>query len=174
MTLEETIASRQSVRAYQDRPIEEEQLISVLAAANRAPSAGNLQAYEILIVRDADRKNRLVGAALNQEFLAQAPVVLVFCAHPARCAKYGERGRRLYCIQDAAAAVSYAQLAATALGLATCWVGAFDDEKVARILDLPPDLQPVAMLPLGYAAETPQRAARRLLADLVRDLPTLL
>jgi nitroreductase len=109
----------------------------------------------------------LVRAALGQPFLAQAPVVLVFCAHPARTAKYGQRGEQLCAVQDATIAVACAQLAATALGLATCWVGAFDDEAVARAAALPAGERPVAMLPIGYAAETPPRTSRRPLGELV-------
>jgi len=75
----------------------------------------------------------------------------------------------LYCVQDATIAVTYAQLAATAVGLATCWIGAFDESEAARVLSLPPGERPVAMLPVGYAAETPARTSRRPLADLVRE-----
>ncbi len=111
----------------------------ILAAANDAPTAGNLQAYEIIIVRDAARKRQLAAAAWHQDFVAVAPVVLVFCANPDRNrGKYGERGARLYAVQDATIAVTYAQLAATVQGLGTCWVGAFDEGAVPQILNTPP------------------------------------
>lgn len=172
MELFETIQARQSVRAYQSKEIPAEELEAVLSAANQAPSAGNLQAYEIYVTRDSAVKGALAKAARNQDFLAQAPVVLIFCTHPARSAtRYGKRGQRLYCLQDATIAVAYAQLAATALGLATCWVGAFDDEGVARAIDLPPGQHPIAVLPIGYPAESPLRTSRRSLADLVHDVP---
>ncbi len=172
MELFETLQARQSVRAYQSTDVETEKLEAILSAANQAPSAGNLQAYEIYVTRDYTIKHALAKSAWNQDFLAQAPVVLIFCTHPTRSAtRYGERGKQLYCLQDAAIAVAYAQLAATALGLATCWVGAFDDEQVAQAIDLPPDQYPVTILPLGYAAEPPVRTPRRSLADLVHHIP---
>jgi nitroreductase len=104
---------------------------------------------------------------LDQRFLAQAPVVLLYAANATRGAKYGERGAQLYCVQDATIAAAYTQLAATALGLATCWVGAFDDAQVARAAQLPAGQRPVALLPVGYAAETPRRTPRRKLEELV-------
>ncbi|MEJ2559049.1 MAG: nitroreductase family protein [Anaerolineae bacterium] len=117
-------------------------------------------------------KQALAKAAGNQDFLAEAPVVLVFCTHPARsAARYGERGKRLYCLQDASIAIAYAQLAATALGLASCWVGAFNDEQVARAIHLPTSQHPVAILPVGYPGESPLRAPRRSLPDLVHHIP---
>jgi nitroreductase len=172
MELFETIQARQSVRAYQPKELSAEDLEAVLSAANQAPSAGNLQAYEIYVTRDPAVKRTLAEAAWNQDFLAQAPVVLIFCAHPERSAtRYGKRGQQLYCLQDATIGVAYAQLAATALGLATCWVGAFDDEGVARAIDLPPGQRPVAILSIGYPAESPLRRSRRPLTDLVHDVP---
>ena len=97
MNVLEAINARQSIRAYQSKPIEAAKLDAVLAAANRAASAANLQAYRIYVVRDEARKQALVAAAAGQKFLASAPVVLVFAVDPARSAvKYGPRGAHLY------------------------------------------------------------------------------
>jgi len=165
------VDERKSVRAFDDRAFEPEKLQHLLQAVNRAPSAGNLQAYEILLVRDAARKRALVSAAQDQEYLAQAPVVLVFCAHPARAAtKYGGRGEALYAIQDATIACTFAMLAAAELGLASVWIGAFEEQAVAATLNLPTGWRPVAMLPIGYAAQTPDRTPRRKLEDLVHEV----
>ncbi|MDQ7843553.1 MAG: nitroreductase family protein [Armatimonadota bacterium] len=164
-----TVRGRHSIRAFADRPVASKTLQAILDAANRAPSAGNLQAYEIYVVTHLTTREALARAALDQMFVAQAPVVLVFCAHPTRSARrYGERGRTLYCLQDATIACAYAQLAATALGLATVWVGAFDEEAVRRALGAPPGLRPVAILPVGFPAEAPEITGRRPLEDLVR------
>lgn len=167
MNVFEAIQSRRSVRAYEQRAIERGKLRTVLETACQAPSAGNLQAYQVHVVRNEDEKRALAAAALGQEFLVSAPVVLVFCAAPTRSAKYGERGADLYCIQDATVAVAYAQLAATALGLATCWVGAFDEGAVRRALSLAAGERPVILLPLGYAAESPHPRPRRDLEECV-------
>jgi nitroreductase len=163
----EAIKRRRSVRAFAPGAVEEEKVAQVLAAANAAPSAGNLQGYEIFRVARQEERAALARAALDQLFIAQAPVVLVFCANQARsAAKYRERGAKLYAIQDATIACAFAMLAATALGLGTVWIGAFDDGQVARVLGLR-DLLPVALLPIGYPAEAPEPAPRRSLADLV-------
>ena len=165
------IDKRRSVRTFRPLPIEEAKLGQLLNAINLAPSAGNLQAYEVVLVRDAARRMRLARASFGQDFVSQAPVCLVFLANPKRSATdYGERGKRLYCIQDATIAVSYAQLSATALGLATCWVGAFDDSGVLEAVEAKKTgLFPVAVLPIGYAAEDPPAAGRRELEDLLHE-----
>jgi nitroreductase len=170
MEVFEAIKARRSVRAYRDEPVEKEKLDRILEGLNQAPSAGNLQAYEVYRVVHPDLRRKLSKAAQDQQFVCQAPVVLVFCAHAARSAgKYGARGRQLYCVQDATIACTYAMLAATALGLSSVWVGAFDETNVARVLGLPADHRPVAILPIGYAAEQPRTRGRRSLADLVHE-----
>lgn len=166
----DSVSSRHSIRAYKSTPVEEDKLNKILETANAAPSAGNLQAYEMVVVRDSATRQALVRAAWGQSFIAEAPVAIVFVANQRRSsAKYGDRGATLYCVQDATAAVCYAQLAATALGLATCWVGAFDTEAVAKCIGAGPTQIPVAVLPVGYAAETPYRTGRRNLKDIVHE-----
>ncbi len=163
------IRKRRSVRAFASRAVEADKVTRVLEAANAAPSAGNLQGYEIFRITREKERAALARAALDQFFIAQAPVVLVFCANPARsAAKYRERGARLYAVQDATIACAFAMLAATALGLGTCWVGAFNDAAVERVLGCR-GLVPVAILPIGYPAEQPEPAPRRPLSDLVHD-----
>ncbi|MEM5869649.1 MAG: nitroreductase family protein [Candidatus Aenigmatarchaeota archaeon] len=167
----DVLKKRHSVRAFSPRPIEESKIKQILEAVNSSPSAGNLQAYEIFLVQDEKKKRELALASFAQSFIAEAPVVLVFCANPERSGKkYGKRGRSLYSIQDATIAAAYAQLAATALGLASCWVGAFDDEEVLKVLGKPEGLQPVAIIPIGYPAEEPIPTERRKLDDLVHKL----
>ncbi len=164
----DVVGERRSVRAYRDQAIEAADLQRILRAVNGAPSAGNLQAYEVYVVCDPDRRAALVQAAGEQEFLVQAPVVLVFCAHAELAVqRYGRRGTDLYCLQDATIACTFAMLAAAALGLSTVWVGAFDERRVREIICAPEAHRPVAMLPIGYAAETPRRTARRELKVLV-------
>jgi nitroreductase len=156
------LENRRSVRAYSRTPPVAAQIDRILGAARSAPSAGNLQAYLIVLVQDPKMRAALADAALGQTFIADAPTVMVFFADPARSgAKYHERGRKLFSIQDATIAAVYAQLAASALGLASCWVGAFDDDAVIRAVGAPATLRPVAILPLGVAAETPERSPRR-------------
>jgi len=164
----DVVKERHSIRAYNAEPIEPEKLQQILEAINRAPSAGNLQAYEVYLICDANRKTALAKAAYDQEFLIQPPMVFVFCAHADRSAdKYEKRGIELYCVQDATIACTFAMLAAAALGLSTVWVGAFDEDEVRRAIGGPQDHRPVAILPVGYPAESPQTRSRRSLNDIV-------
>jgi nitroreductase len=170
-TLFDVVDQRRSVRVFERDPIDERPLGRILRTANAAPSAGNLQSYEIYVVREKQLREQLAAAALSQDFLAAAPIVLVFCANRRRnSARYGERGRDLYAVQDATIACTFAMLAAAALGLATVWVGAFDEDDVRRIVGAPAHERPVAMLPIGLAAEAPERPPRRPLGDLVHEV----
>jgi nitroreductase len=164
----EAVRTRRSIRAFQSRSIEEEKMNRIVEAVNLAPSAGDLQAYEIVVVKDLGRRRELAKAAGAQEFLSQAPVCLVFLAHPERSSrKYGKRGSELYCLQDATIAAAYAQLAAAALGLASTWVGAFDDEAVANVVEAPRSKRPIAIMPIGYGAETPEITPRRRISEII-------
>ena len=167
----QVIDQRYSMRKYKDTQVEEEKLQQILAAINRAPSAGDLQGYEVYIVRKADQRLALVQAAGGQAFIAEAPITLAFCANPARSSVwYKERGVELYSVQDATIACTFAMLAATALGLATVWVGAFDEASVRSALGIPVELVPVALLPIGYAAKEPRITPRRELGDIAHEL----
>lgn len=163
----ETIRGRQSVRAYQPRPVEEAELHTILEAARCAPSAGNYQSFEIYVVRRPEQVRALTDATFDQKFIAQAPVALVFCMNPSRC-EY--QPADYFALQDTSIAATQALLAIHALGLATCWVGAFAPAKVAAALGIPEAHKPVAIMAIGYAAEDPERTTRRTLTDLVHEL----
>jgi nitroreductase len=166
------ITQRTSVRRFTKEPVSREVLEHLLEAARWAPSAGNLQPWFFYVVTDPGRRRCLAAAALNQGFIAEAPVVIVVCAEPARSAQYyGERGRHLYCLQDTAAATQNILLAATAYGLGSCWVGAFDENQVRHCLGIPAEFRPVALVPLGYPAAQPEtRPGRRSLAEIRKYL----
>lgn len=105
------------------------------------------------------------------EFIVNSSAVFVFCADPKVSAReYGQRGEKLYCIQDATIACTYAQLAAHALGLASVWIGSFDEEAVANMLRISGRLLPVAMLVVGHAAEKPEITTRRPLSEIVHRI----
>lgn len=170
MELAELIRARRSVRAFESRPVEAYKLDCILEAANLAPSAGNLQAYEIYQVTSPHPRAALARAA-DQSFIAQAPIILVFFANAGRSArKYGARGRELYALQDATIAATHAMLAIADQGLGTVWIGAFDPGKVTAAVGAPPDWVPVAMLPVGYASESPAATPRRSIEELVHPL----
>lgn len=169
MQLFEVIDRRHSIRAYRATPVERPKIEAIVAAARLAPSAGDLQAYVILIAEKSETRARLAEAALGQTFIAKAPVVLVFLADTRRSEmKYGERGATLFSIQDATIAAAYAQLAAAAQDLGSCWVGAFDEARVATLLGAPAHLRPIALMPIGYPAEAPAHPARRPVSELIQ------
>ncbi len=165
----ETVRHRHSIRKYEaDLAVEKEKLHAILEMASAAPSAGDLQAYRIVVCDRTEQLAALSKAAGGQSFIAEAPLCLVFCTDTERSAqKYGERGRNLYAIQDATIAATYAQLAGVAAGLGSAWVGAFDETEVTRILELEPGLTPISLLLFGYPAEVPEPTPRRHLEEVV-------
>jgi nitroreductase len=162
----ELIHARQSVRVYQPKPVEEEKLQAILKAVKSAPSAGNYQAFEVYIVT-GERCATLSAATFGQDFVAKAPLSLVFAMNPSRC-QY--QPPELFAMQDTSIACTFAMLAVTELGLGGCWVGAFVPEKLSQALALPAGVTPVAVLSIGYAAETPERTSRRLVEELAHRL----
>lgn len=150
MDLKDAILQRHSIRHFSDKLVSLDLIHEMIKFANLAPSAGNLQARDFIIVNDNEVKRRLSAAALNQEFIVEAPVNIVVCANYKRISSYGIRGRELYCIQGSAAAVEHILLSAVDNGLGSCWVGAFDEIQVSKILNLPSYVRPVAIIPIGY------------------------
>lgn len=150
MDLKQAIKNRHSVRRFSNKKLPMELISEILEFAHLAPSAGNLQARDFIIVDDENQKINLAKASLDQMFMAEAPVNIVVCANLNRVSHYGYRGKDLYCIQDSAAAVEHILLLAVDKGLGACWIGAFDENAVSQILELPPHIRPVAIIPIGY------------------------
>ncbi len=149
--MHELFKKRHSIRRFRATEIDKHKLKEILKVAHSSPSAGNLKARELCIVRDEQTKKSLVKAAYFQFFIAQAPVVLVFFAVPSRSSiNYGHRGRELYSIQDATIAASYAWLEAVSQGLSAVWVGGFINKKIVEILNVDRLWKPVVIMPIGY------------------------
>jgi nitroreductase len=162
------IFERRSCRSFRSDPIPKEHIDLFIEVLRWAPSAGNRQPWRFHIVTKKKKKQELAEAAFGQNFITPAPIVFGVVAVPEEsAARYGERGERLYCIQDTAAAVENLLLAATALGYGSCWIGAFDDDAVSRTLGLPPGHIPVALVPLGRPARFGQRTGRRPASETV-------
>jgi nitroreductase len=151
MDVIEAIKKRRSIRQYLEKEIPEETLRTILECARIAPSAGNRQPWVFVVVKSKEIREQLMEAAGKQVSIVQAPVVIVVCADPEVAgARYEDRGRTLYCFQDTAAAVENIVLAAASFDLGTCWIGAFRETDVRKALNLPFNLRPVAMVPIGY------------------------
>ncbi len=167
MDFSEVIAKRRSVRHFNTKlDVSDEDIRYLLDAAVTAPTAGNIQPWRFTVVRSPEARERL-AAALHQRWATGAPVVIVVSVDPRPCAgRYSERGQRLYAIQDTAAAAENILLAAVDRGLASCWVGAFDSAAVQQALGIPAPIEPLAILPVGYSAESAGRPARRPLSEV--------
>ena len=162
MDIYTAITMRKSVRAYEDKPIEKEKLDRILEAVRIAPSASNRQEWRFVVVQDADTRRRLAAAANNQMFLAEAAAVIVCCAasseHVMPC------GIKSYTV-DVSIAIDHLTLAAVAEGLGTCWIGAFDPEKVREILGIPKEIAIVELLSIGYPEDPSLKVKARLSFD---------
>lgn len=167
MDVKDAIRGRRSVRRFEDRPIPAGNIEVLMDAVRWAPSAGNLQARRFFFVLKKELRTAVAGASYAQMFIAAAPLVVVACADMERIAQYGERGRGLYVVQDVAAAVENLMLQAHELGLGSCWVGAFDDNTVSEILDLPEWVMPMAIVPVGYPANLPSAPKRLRKEELI-------
>ena len=164
MDVFEAIRARRSIRAYKDRPVEEDKLQKVLDAGRLAPSANNRQDWKFVVVKDAGLREQLAEACCNQKFVGQAPVVIVACTTDDK--RVMRSGYQCSAV-DLSIAVDHMTLAAVSLGLGSCWIGAFEREKVSRLLNLPSGVSPVHVLPLGYPAESPSARPRKKLEEVV-------
>ncbi len=163
MSILDTIKNRRSVRDFTNEEISGSAIEALVDALRWAPSAGNLQSRKFYFLFNEDVRNKLAQTGLKQDFvsfIAHAPLVVVACADRQIASRYGERGIHLYCIQDTAASIQNLLLAAHELGIGACWVGAFKEEKVREILNLPDNLIPVAIVPVGYPARIPKAPDR--------------
>jgi nitroreductase len=149
MELVESIEARVSVRSFTEEDVPEKVVSEALRLAILAPSAGNLQSRDFIVVRNALSKKRLAKAAFGQAFIEEAPVVVVVCANQNRIRNYGTRGAQLYCLQDSAAAIEHILLYVVSKGYGSCWVGAFDEREASKVLSIPDNIRPVAILPIG-------------------------
>jgi nitroreductase len=163
MTVFEAIRRRYSCRAYQDKPIEQDKLDSILEAARLAPSAKNLQDWRFVVVTDKQTKCRLAEAANNQKFLENAGVIIVACSVSNEVMRCGQAVGPI----DVAIALEHICLQATELGLGTCWIGSFYTEKVRRILDIPAETTIIELMAVGYPADTKKESNRQPLKKII-------
>ena len=159
----QAIRARRSIRKFLDRPIEEEKLLTILEAGRLAPSARNMQDCRFIVVRDAATRQKLAVAARDQQFVGQAPVVIAACGTSDLVMTCGQ----LAYVIDVAIALDHMTLAAASLGLGTCWIGAFYEDKVKEILGVPPEIRVVALMPLGYPAVEPEPRPRKSLDEVI-------
>jgi len=164
MELKEAIRKRQSIRDYDDKPVPEEKLKSVLEAARLAPSANNRQPWRFVVVKERKRRQELAQAANGQTFISEAPIVIAAVAtnveHIMTC------GVPSYAV-DLAIAVDHITLAAVDEELGTCWIGAFSQQRVREILGIPAKYRVVTLLPLGFPKRENEIKVRKALEEIV-------
>jgi nitroreductase len=149
MDIYEAIQRRTSVRAYLPTPVKDEKLDRILDAARLAPSGKNGQPWTFIVIRDEETREQLVPACKNQKFVAEAPVVIAVCGREELA--YQKMGGYWNSLPvDIGIALEHLMLAAVAEGLGTCWIGAFIEEEVKRILGVPDSVKVVALTPVGY------------------------
>ncbi len=167
----ECIKKRRSVRRYKRKEIPMDDILKILDAGRLAPSAGNIQGWIFIVVRDKEKKKKLAEASYNQNWMADAGAIIVVCADFEKYKfYYGERGERLYAIMDASAAAENMILAATDLGYGSCWVSAFEDEKVMEILGMNPEksIRPLILITIGVPISWPESPPKKKLEAVTR------
>ena len=166
MDIYEAVRERTSVRAYKADPIEEDKLERILDAARLAPSGKNGQPWTFIVVKDEEIRKKLVPACKNQEFVGQAPVVVVACGHEERA--YKKMGGYWNSMPlDIGIAIEHLMLAAASEGLGTCWIGAFFEEQVREILGVPESVKIVALTPVGYPSGEKTHRPRKSLDEII-------
>jgi nitroreductase len=160
MTILDAVKERRSIRKFQAKQIPVEIVDRLKEALIWAPSAGNLQARKFYFVFNNRIKEKIASAALNQSFIAKAPLTIVACTDSHIRIHYGERGVHIYTLQDVAASLMGMMLVAHEKGLGSVWVGAFHEDEVAKILELPGNLRPIAIVPVGYPSSIPKAPER--------------
>jgi nitroreductase len=152
----ECISTRRSIRRFLNIPADFETIITIVEAGSLAPSSGNVQDWKFLVVDNKELMKKICEHSLSQECIHNAAFLVVLCSDPEQTElHYGLRGARLYTIQNCAAAAQNMLLAAHAIGLGGVWVGAFDEEKMRELLDIPKTARPQAILAFGYPGEIP-------------------
>lgn len=156
---------RYSCRAYKSDPVEDNKLQQILEAARLAPTACNLQPFQLIVIHTKGREADL-RRIYSSSWFTQAPIIICACGIPSE--SWRRRDGKNYCEVDVTIAMDHLVMAAASLGLGTCWIGAFNPEAARQILGLPDDVEPIAFTPLGYPADRPGRKSRKSLTEIVR------
>lgn len=161
MNIFESAANLRITRQFLDKPIDEKIIGLMLYTATNALSAGNIQEWEFIVVDDKDTKEKLSRASLDLKHVKTAPIDIVVCVDIRKVAmKYGKRGEIVYSVEDGTATSTLIMLAANALGLGYDYIRSFEEEEVKGIVNLPDHVRPVAIIPVGYPAESGEYAKK--------------
>lgn len=165
MEFSQLVKQRHSVRAYKKTPVEDDKLQQVLEAARMAPTACNMQPFQLIVIHTTGRETEL-RRIYSAPWFVRAPILICACGITSQ--SWVRRDGVNYCDVDVTIAMDHLILAATDLGLGTCWVAAFDPAAAREVLRLPDDVKPVAFTPLGYPDDQPGDKSRKPMEELVR------
>lgn len=167
MEFKDVVINRRSIRAYKADPVENEKLKFMLEAARQAPSWKNLQCWRFMVISSEEKRKAITSAFSPKNpgitALLQAPVIIVLCANPAESENWQDKD---FSMLDAGLAMEHLVLAATDQGLATCWQGLFDEERLHEVLGVPPEFRIVALTPLGYPDQERNPRPRKALGEI--------
>lgn len=158
------IAARYSVRSYKTDPVEDGKLLQVLNAARLAPTADNRQPFKIIVIHTQNKQSQL-REIYNREWFTQAPLILCACGIPRL--SWIRQDQRRFLDVDVAIVMDHLILAATDLGLGTCWIAEFNAAAARKLLGIPDEIEPLIFTPLGYPADSARAKRRKSLEDLV-------
>lgn len=172
MDIYKIISARHSIRKYKSIPVEEEKLNRVLEAARIAPSAGNRQPWHFIVIKDEEVKKQLKEAQVyvspkGGDWFYSAPVIICACGESSKSWK--RKDAKDYRDVDVAIAFDHLILAATAEGLGTCWIGAFDPVPAKKVLGIPEGIEPIVFTPLGYPDDSPQDRGRKSKSEIIHQ-----
>ena len=157
MDIFDCIRTRRSIRKYKDKQVPWDNIVEILQAGKFAPFAGNIFNCKFIVIKNEDKRKAIAEACAQQYWMQDAPIQIVIVGEPEKSERYyGARGGRLYTIQGCAAAIQSMLLTAHSLGLGSCWVGAFDEEEIRRLCNLPEHVNVQAVVTIGYADEVPE------------------
>lgn len=155
MNTKDAIKKRRSIRSYNNKAVEFEKITKIIEAGMFAPSSGDLKDTTYTILTNQKKISKLSERCKQQYWMAEASVVILICVNEEKCEEmYGLRGKRLYSVQNASAAIQNMMLRATSLGLSTCWVGNFDENYLKDEYEIPDTHRPQALLTIGYSDES--------------------
>lgn len=159
MDIKEAIRSRRSIRKYKDEQVPHDKLVTLLEMARLAPSAGNRQPWEFIVVRDETVIRRIAEGCRSGGFLSECPVIIVGCGD--------FEARPKWFALDTFIAMEHIALTSVGEGLGTCWIGYFDEDEIRRLLEIPENLRVVALMGVGFADDSPAPKERKPLEEFV-------
>ncbi len=152
MEFRDVIEQRRSIRSFTSQPVDDATLTYILECAQKAPSWANKQCWRFIVIRNKETINQIAKTNVINHWLKTAPCLIIACGDPTES---GSRNDMQYYLVDVAIAFEHLILAAADIGLGTCWIGGFDEQKIKHLLEIPKRIKVVAFTPVGYPSEKP-------------------